>query len=392
MAKLQSYFSSIFEGSDARGIIAAIASISVVGTGIGLSFPLLSLIMEQRGIATSIIGANTAVAGIAAMVVVPFVTPLARLIGVVKAIIAGIIIFVLCLCGFYITDNLPIWFVLRFIASASITSTFILSEFWINNASEDRNRGLILGVYGSFLSIGFAFGSGILSLVGVNGILPFFIGGAIIISAIIPIMLGQKSEPVMQKSGKTPSVFPYLFMAPIATMAGFVFGATEQIELALLPVFAVKSGYEEQTAALFLTIVGLGSVFLQIPLGFLSDRTKDRRIVLLGCTIIGIIGSILIPVFAHITWILAIILFIYGGIIPGIYTAGLAHLGTKLKGTDLAQANAAFVLCYGLGMTLGPQIAGIAMDIMGPSGFGAGLFLFFAIYLLLFIVRYLQQQ
>jgi len=33
-----SYFDKIFAGSDARGVIAAIASISVVGTGIGLSY------------------------------------------------------------------------------------------------------------------------------------------------------------------------------------------------------------------------------------------------------------------------------------------------------------------------------------------------------------------
>ena len=49
------------------------------------------------------------------------------------------------------------------------------------------------------------------------------------------------------------------------------------------------------------------------------------------------------------------------------YTVGLAHLGSRLKGPDLAQANAAFILCYAIGMVIGPQIAGVAMDIWGPA-------------------------
>lgn len=382
-----SYFDKIFAGSDARGVIAAIASISVVGTGIGLSFPLLSLLMEQRGIAASIIGANTAVAGIAAMFIVPFVTPIARALGVVNTMLAAILISLLCLSGFYLTANLPIWFVLRFIFSCAITSLFILSEFWINSASDEKNRGLILGLYGTVLSLGFAFGPGILSVVGTHGILPFAIGGGIIISAILPILIGRNNEPEMERSGKTPSVLPYVFMVPLATMAGFIFGAAEQIELALLPVFAINSGYEEQTAALLLTIVGLGNVALQIPIGLWSDKVSDRRIVLLVCALIGVIGAVLIPLTSQIGWVLAIVLFIYGGIISGMYTVGLAHLGSRLKGTDLAQANAAFVLCYGLGMTLGPQSAGIAMDFMGPSGFGVTLFVFFSMYLVLYVFR-----
>ena len=133
--------------------------------------------------------------------------------------------------------------------------------------------------------------------------------------------------------------------------------------------------------------MGLGNVALQIPIGLWSDKVSDRRIVLLACALIGVIGAVLIPLTAQIGWVLAIVLFIYGGIISGMYTVGLAHLGSRLKGTDLAQANAAFVLCYGLGMTLGPQSAGIAMDLMGPSGFGVTLFVFFAMYLVLYLFR-----
>lgn len=392
MSLTQTIFQRIFDGSDTRGVIAAIASISVVGIGMGLSFPLLSLLMEQRGIASSMIGANTAIAGIAAMVAVPFVTPIARIIGVANTMVASILLCVISFSGFYLTENLPLWFLLRSIFSFSITFVFLLSEFWINSASNEKNRGLILGVYATFLSLGFALGPGILSIVGTAGVLPFTIGGIILFVAILPVLVGRNNEPELQKTGKTPPVLPFLFAVPLATMAGFVFGAVEQIELALLPVFAIRSGYEEQAAAIFLTILSLGNVILQIPIGIWSDKVSDRRLVLLACALVGAIGALLLLVSAQTGWLFAMVLFIYGGVISGMYTVGLAHLGSRLKGSELAQANAAFVLCYGLGMTLGPQTAGIAMDIMGVSGFGVTLFMFFAAYLVVYTIRHFQNN
>ncbi len=47
-----------------------------------------------------------------------------------------------------------------------------------------------------------------------------------------------------------------------------------------------------------------------------------------------------------------------GGVVAGLYTVGLAHLGSRLGGADLAAANAAFIFCYSLGMLVGPQTLG----------------------------------
>ncbi len=48
-------------------LIAAISSITAVGIAIGLGLPLLSIILEKRGISSTLIGLNTAMAGLASM-------------------------------------------------------------------------------------------------------------------------------------------------------------------------------------------------------------------------------------------------------------------------------------------------------------------------------------
>jgi MFS family permease len=84
---------------------------------------------------------------------------------------------------------------------------------------------------------------------------------------------------------------------------------------------------------------------------------------------------------------MATLLFVWGGVVAAMYTVGLAHLGSQLSGHELASANAAFVLCYGVGMVLGPQAIGIGMDMFGPSGFGWSLAVFFAVYMVLAAAR-----
>jgi hypothetical protein len=94
------FFHTLFndDDSDLRGVFAAIISISAIGIAIGLSFPLLSIILEKRGFSGAMIGANSAVAGIASMAAVWLVTPFANRFGVtgtlsIAAIVASISMF-----------------------------------------------------------------------------------------------------------------------------------------------------------------------------------------------------------------------------------------------------------------------------------------------------------
>jgi MFS family permease len=134
-------------------------------------------------------------------------------------------------------------------------------------------------------------------------------------------------------------------------------------------------------------MIGLGNVMLQIPIGMLSDRIGDRRHLLLACAVVGLVGTILMQHLAADWHVMAALLFVWGGVVAALYTIGLAHLGSRLSGRDLASANAAFVLCYGLGMVLGPQAIGIGMDLFGTNGFGWSLTLFFAAYIALVVCR-----
>jgi MFS family permease len=368
-------------------VSAAIASISVVGIAIGIGMPLLSVILEGRGHSATMIGLNTAMAGLASIVAAPCATPLAARFGVVWTMLAMIVVGAFSFIGFYAAPDFWMWFPLRAALHFSITIVFILSEFWIATSAPAARRGFILGIYATVLSLGFAFGPWLFAQVGSQGFLPFGITFAIIMFAALPVIAALKESPHISAQPTGSRFVSYIWLVPMATAAVLVFGAVETGGFALFPVYGTRIGYSEGDAALLLTAVGLGNVLMQIPLGLISDRIGDRRHLLMICAGIGLAGMVALPFVAHDWYLTAGVLFAWGGVVAGLYTVGLAHLGSRLSGRDLASANAAFVLCYGIGMLLGPQAIGIGMDIFGPNGFAYAIMVFFAGYLALGAVR-----
>ena len=374
-------------------ITAAVSSISVVGIAIGLGTPLLSIILEMRGYSASMIGLNTAVAGFATIAAAPLSTPLATRFGVVWTMLAMIFIGAFAFVGFYFATAFWIWFPLRALLHVALTVLFILSEFWISTSAPPSRRGFVLGIYATVLSLGFAGGPWLFAQIGSQGFMPFGVTFALVVVAAIPVLAAWRESPrITRRDAGSAGFLRYIWLVPTATAAVLVFGAVETGGFALFPVYGARINYSEADAALLLSMIGLGNVLLQIPLGMLSDRIADRRHLLLACAIVGLLGTLLMPLLAFDWHLMAALLFVWGGVVAALYTIGLAHLGSRLSGHELASANAAFVLCYGLGMVLGPQAIGIAMDLFGANGFSWALALFFGLYILLGLSRLVERR
>ncbi|WEX87436.1 MFS transporter [Sinorhizobium garamanticum] len=367
-------------------LIAAVAAITAVGIAIGLGLPLLSIIMEKRGIPSTLIGLNSAMAGFASMAAAPFTTKFAHRHGVAPTMLLAILFAAVSALGFYYITNFWLWFPLRVVFHGAITVLFILSEFWINATAPPNRRGFVLGIYGTVLSLGFASGPLLFSILGSEGILPFAVGAGVILLAAIPIFLARNESPVL---GEKPErhFMRYVFLVPTATAAVFIFGAVESGGLSLFPIFGTRAGFTESQAALLLTVMGVGNFIFQIPLGMLSDRVKDRRTLLSAMTVIGLIGALCLPMLVESWVLMALVLLFWGGCVSGLYTVGLSHLGSRLQGADLAAANAAFVFSYAVGTVAGPQVIGAAMDVTGNDGFAWAIAAFFGLYVALSVAR-----
>lgn len=369
--------------SDDRARTLALAAIvstaAAVATGLALGLPLLALVLEARGVSGTWIGLNTAVAGLASLVVPLFVTPLARLFGTARLLAAALGVVAVSFYAFRVVDHLAAWFVLRALFHGALTIAFVVSEFWLITVSPPEKRGLMVGIYATVFSVGLSAGPMLLAFTGSAGSLPFVVGSAVLATALLPVRLARATCPTLDHA-PAHSPVGYVVAAPIATLGVLAFGAVESGGLSFLPLWGLAAGLDESRAAWLLTAVGLGNILLQIPIGLLADRIDKIR--LLGLvSLVGVVGAAALPFTAANLPLTLAVLFVWGGIIAGLYTVGLSSLADRYHGSDLAGANAAFVAMYGVGMLVGPAAIGIGLDLAPRAGAPTVMAAFFALHL-----------
>ncbi|HMM15004.1 MAG TPA: MFS transporter [Parvibaculum sp.] len=374
-----------------RSLIAVIACITVVGIGLGSSIPLLALLMERRQIPALLIGLNTAMPAIATFMLTPFIPRLLRRVPVIPFLLACVAVSALAMPCYYIFQNVWLWFPIRFVNGLAITGLFVVSEFWINSLADEKNRGKLMGLYGTILSCGFAAGPALLYLAGADGALPFLLIGSLLLAGGAPLLVFGRGLAPSIKEKPSHGFLTFLLVAPAATLAGLIYGATETNIFNMLPIYALRSGMGEQAAAFVLTIFAAGNIAFQFPIGLIADRI-DRRAVLLVCAAGGFLGILAIPFTTFSMPLFALVLFVFGGVVVGLYTVGLTLLGQRFRGADLAAANAAFVMMYSTGALVGPPLSGFAMDLWNPHGLIVAMGSLCGIYLIVAGWRYAKAS
>jgi MFS family permease len=354
-----------------RSLTAAIACVSIYSITMGFSLPLISLILENRGVDRTVNGLLAATPSLAILMVTPFIPAWIARFGLrpfLLACIGGDLMLFLMLPVF---DHLYSWFVIRFLMGATVAGLFVAGETWINELAEEASRGRTVGVYAMVVAGGFALGPMLLPLTGIDGWLPFLVGGAFVALAALPLMGGKTVSPNFAADSPM-TLMGFFVVAPTICAAVGLAAFKDAAGMPLIPVYAVRQGVDQDVAALMLTALGVGALALQVPIGWLADRV-NRYGLLMACAAGGALGAASLPWAIHAGWVLWVALFFWGGVFSGVYTLALVILGERFRGTALATGNAAFGFFWGLGSLLGPAVAGGAMDLWDPQGLPATL-------------------
>jgi len=371
-------------GQRRRSLAAVIASAGAAGLTFGLTIPLLALILEADGIDSTWIGLNAASSAIAVLTVGPFVPRVLDALGVLRAMYLSILASVVIILLMPLWTGLGPWFLLRFLLGAFGAIHWIIGETWIISVTTSATRGRVIALYMTVLTAGFAAGPVLINLVGIEGWLPFLLSAGLIGLAGVPLLLAHGCAPKLPP--RAPAAVALAFRtAPLLLAAAALAGFTDTAVFSLLPVYGLDIGLPQERAVLLLTVMLIGNLALQVPIGWLADRT-DRRRLLIVCGVIFLVCPLALPQLLEVEALLWPLLAIWGGASLGIYTLALTIVGDRFDAAALAGANAAVVAVYEAGSVLGPILGGGSMDSLGPDGLmwllaiAASLFLVFAAY------------
>jgi MFS family permease len=372
-----------------RNVIAACAAIAVFGFPLGLTYPLLSLILEDRGVSSKLIGLNGAMMPLGILLfsmVIPFVT---KRFGERNVAIAAVLSTAVTILAYKQFDTLSAWFLIRFVQGMSISVLFVLSEAWIVGFSGNQHRGKIVAIYGTVLSASFGMGPFIISIIGIQGWLPFIIGTIVVVLGVIPLFFIQLDKRAESEQSKKSGISSFAFKAPMLLACVFTFSLFDAATLSLFSVYGMKVGLSLSDSANLLTVLILSNVFFQLPIGWLADHYSHQKM-LFFCALMAAASLFVLPILVGsvLMWPTLVIVGASG---LGLYTVSLISLGDRFTGTELIDGMSAFSVIWGIGALFGSVMGGWAMVEFGPHGLPVSLAIVFTALFLGLVWRQLTR-
>lgn len=348
-------------------LAAAIATASIVGIILSGIAPLLSLNLERLKVDSSWNGLMGATPSIAMISISAFIPSIIRRLGAAPSIYVGSGLAFAMLLLFPLITSVPAWFLLRFVMALGIGLAFVVSETWINALAPPEKRGSVMGIYVSLLCAGLAMGPLLISFTGSEGASPFIAIAIVLVIATLPIpFAGRGGAPALREDSVMPLRAAFR-RAPAMMAVLLLNGAIWLAILALLSVYGVRSGLNEDQALFLLTAYTIGNVAFQVFIGRLLDK-YSASLVLAGCGFAQVLGALAIPLIVHEAGLAWIVLLVWGGTLGGVYTTALTMLGRAFETEQLSAANAAASVAFELGAISGPLLAGFAMGLWDPHG------------------------
>jgi MFS family permease len=116
--------------------------------------------------------------------------------------------------------------------------------------------------------------------------------------------------------------------------------------------------------------VSLGGLFLQWPIGSLSDKI-DRLYALIGLGVgVVAVAAALVTVTSHTPFlVLAASFAVFGGLAESLYAVGVAHANDRAVVADYVALSSTLLFVWALGAAIGPTTGTYAIQLIRPSAF-----------------------
>lgn len=264
-----------------------------------------------------------------------------------------------------------VWTVLRVVLGFCLCGVYITAESWLNNSATNETRGQALSAYMIVQVGGVIAAQGLLNLPDPSGFLLFILPSILVSIAFAPILLSVAPMPRFETT-KAKSLREIFHASPLTFVGMFLLGGVFAAQFGMAAVYATEAGLSIGQVSVFVAMIFGGSLVMQYPIGWLSDRT-DRRVLILGCAVAGGVASVFGFLFGSSYPVILAVAFVVGGVANPLYSLLIAYLNDYLDPDDMAGASAALLFINGVGAIAGPPATAWLMGSFGPQGFWVSL-------------------
>ena len=259
------------------------------------------------------------------------------------------------------------WMALRLVVGLCFSGLYVVAESWMNDSATNETRGQALSLYTIVQMLGMILGQLLLNVADPAGYNLFILLTVLVSISFAPILLSSSPAPMHQTTARM-SVLELIKTSPLASIGMFLLGGIYSILYAMAPVFAVSKGLSVANVSVYVTMIFVGGMAFQYPIGWVSDR-MDRRHLIIGLTAIGCFAAIFGSFFGDNFRILLFTGLVLGGASTPLYPLLVAYANDYLEVEKMPAASGGLMFLNGSGAMGGPIIAGFLMTRYGNHWF-----------------------
>lgn len=260
------------------------------------------------------------------------------------------------------------WGLMRLVFGFCMSGLYIVLESWLNDASTPQTRGRTLAVYMVVSMGGMAIGQLIIAFIDTAGFTLFILASVFVSFALVPVTLAATTQ--------APPVRPVerlglkeLYQTVPTGLIGMVFtGMSHGVLFGLGAVYAGGVGFSAQRLAVFLVLPTIGSLLMQWPIGYISDRVPRRGVILVVAASASLVCAALALVPSD-SFLVYVGMFLLGGMTFPLYSLLLSYTLDWSAPSKAIGASSSLLRINGAGALVGPIVASSAMGSTGPTAF-----------------------
>ncbi|MQT13172.1 MFS transporter [Segnochrobactrum spirostomi] len=245
----------------------------------------------------------------------------------------------------------------------------VIIESWLNALVSNERRGRVLTLYVLVLGLFYGLGQLAARTIDPSGDAMLMIAAGLYAAALVPVTAVRVDEPLHH----APVGFRLLAAArtsPLGTFACLATGLISSTFSSIGPLYGLHLGFAQDRIVLLMAATQLGALFLQFPLGALSDRCDRRRMM------IWLIGALALICAAFLAvdgatpfWLLIVMFSVFGGVAEIFYPLGVAHANDRAAPAAFVSLSSNLLLTWALGGTIGPAVAAFGVERFGAASF-----------------------
>jgi|TARA_B110000908_G_scaffold31756_1_gene37816 MFS family permease len=260
-----------------------------------------------------------------------------------------------------------VWAVMRLLTGFAFSTIYVVSESWLNQSSNNANRGQILSIYTTILLAGICAGQFMLNLADPAGFTLFVLISVMVSVAAVPILLSIVPTPPIEETERV-TMSHLWYRTRVGVIAIIVSQWVSSMLFGMGAVYATRLGFTIAEVANFMGSMMAGGMILQWPLGKLSDIIDRRWVIGFSC-LAGVFIALLISFINEASLWLYGLTFLFGGCSLSLYSIVVAFTNDHLRPAEIVPASGTIVLIAGLTSITGPVTAVFWLQIFGLKSF-----------------------